>query len=230
MGDRAKRMGKCLERLFATDLASRRRRALNIWRHKQMTQKERAAYLLHRQMEAIRKHLERLAFARLKAPGPTMSPQNPATPSRPREERRPRGVSGHRGGGAGGSPAPAPRYNRSAVSIAGGSCMERGERLERLERAHHVFSAAAVTKAVADGNFGCEHFGVDFRSTGAGGFKPNGFTSPAYHGRPASRGRLGVARPATGLVQSQSLPQLVCNRPHVGKNSYLTTACTLVRA
>lgn len=216
-----------------------------------MTRKERAAYLMERQMEAIRKHLERLALARLKALAPTISPLGTVTPSQlreerrppsqPREERRPRGVSGMRGGG-GGSPAPASRHNRSAVSIAasqspglplasplGSNCVERGERLERLERAHNVFSAAAVSKAAADCNVGCEHFGADIRSTGAGGFKPIGFASPVHHGRPVSRGRAGVGRPATGLAHSQSLPQLVSCRQLAGKTSYLTTGCTLVR-
>jgi hypothetical protein len=221
--ERAKHMGRCLDRLFANDVPSRQRRALNLWRHKQMTRKERAAFLLKRQMDAIRKHFERLAFARLKAQGLT-----PWSVTHRKEEPRPRGVSGTLAGGS-----PAPRYNRSALSIniaskslalplaspTGGA-----DRMERLERAHIPFSGAAIAKATAQSNFAREPFGVEFRSSGPGGFKLAACSSPG------SRGRARVGRPTACMFQSQSLPQLVSSQPIAGKASYLTTTCTLVRS
>jgi len=53
-----------LERLFSKDPANQRRRAFHLLRHKTLTPKQRAAARLARQLEAIRKHSERLAFAR----------------------------------------------------------------------------------------------------------------------------------------------------------------------
>eukprot|EP00927_Polykrikos_kofoidii_P056451 TRINITY_DN50571_c0_g1_i1.p1 TRINITY_DN50571_c0_g1~~TRINITY_DN50571_c0_g1_i1.p1 ORF type:complete len:735 (+),score=108.54 TRINITY_DN50571_c0_g1_i1:74-2278(+) len=65
--DRAALMAASLQRIFAKDPKNRRRRAFNMWREKKMTKKERAARRLARQLQALQRHYQRLAFARLKA-------------------------------------------------------------------------------------------------------------------------------------------------------------------
>lgn len=64
--ERTKRLSASLEMVFSQEPANQRRRALQILRQNTMTRKQRTAALLARQLEAIRKHVQRQVFTRWK--------------------------------------------------------------------------------------------------------------------------------------------------------------------